>query len=50
MTYAVDLPTNIMHIALGTLYYYCHQWRFYVVARGHRPPNLAQAPTQIFSG
>jgi len=20
------------------------QWRFYVGARGHRPPNLAQAP------
>ena len=24
-----------------------NQWRFYVGARGHRPPNLAQAP-QIF--
>ena len=26
------------------------QWRFYVGARGHRPPILAQAPSQIFSG
>jgi len=26
------------------------QWRFYVGARGHRPPNLAQAPLNFFQG
>ena len=29
--------------------YSAHQWRFYVEARGHRPPNLAQAP-KFFQG
>ena len=26
------------------------QWRFYVGARGHRPPNLAHPPQKKYSG
>ena len=34
-------------LILGWVTNLLQQWRFYVGARGHRPPNLAQAP-QIF--
>jgi len=35
--------THLVQVTLTT-----RQWRFYVGARGHRPPNLAQPPPPNF--